>query len=756
MSNNLDYELIESSLENFSEVESYYSEYGKIIRKVKYRNKDNPSDKTFRTYYQNPLGNSDRQLFNLQQQDFTVRQWDANPDLGERPDVPLYNQPDIEAADTDEVILICEGEGDAKATRNLGFVSTTNYDGAGKWQERYTEALEGRPVALMQDEDESGVKHCLNAAKALYGRASSVRIIRLPNLPNKGDVRDWIADQSSRGHSSKEIAHKLRKIIAATPKWSPLIVADGNLIEMIDKSERELRDRLSGVYVRGNSLVRAVRSELPAAHNGKTTSVRMMALDAISLMETMGRFIVFKKAKRVKKVGEDGSEQFVTQYLPTDPPHRVAAALLAPGRDAKLPTLAGVISCPTLRQDGSILDKAGFDDATGLLVVDPLELPADMPATPSKADAIAALEKLKALLTGFDYVGDGSRSAGLSLLMTPVLRPTMEVAPIHVINAPAAGSGKSFHADITAAIMSGERAPVTAAGWSSEELEKRLAGPLLEGAQFQVIDNVNGELSGEFLCQAVERPLLTLRRLGSSDQHIIRNKTALAATGIGITVSGDMVRRALLISLDPNSEKPEQRKFDSNPLKMVMADRPGYVAAILTIVRAYILAGRPGKLDPLGSFGEWSDNIRSSLVWLGEDDPLKSMEVARKSDDKLNIFRAFVSAWWECEGAPCGKETVGLRSADLMERWTNDFRLERNDLIGEALAAYDRNERFRDALNAFGSNSRDQLSKISLGKALSKKQNAIVDGLKLISEYDSDKHVNVWKLKSLNTEPIAA
>ena len=57
-----------------------------------------------------------------------------------------------------------------------------------------------------------------------------------------------------------------------------------------------------------------------------------------------------------------------------------------------------------------------------------------------------------------------------------------------------------------------------------------------------------------------------------------------------------------------------------------MADRGKYIAACLTICRAYIAAGRPGKLNRLASFGGWSDTVRSALVWLGEADPVKSMD----------------------------------------------------------------------------------------------------------------------------------
>jgi|ERR1700722_9782726 len=40
------------------------------------------------------------------------------------------------------------------------------------------------------------------------------------------------------------------------------------------------------------------------------------------------------------------------------------------------------------------------------------------------------------------------------------------------------------------------------------------------------------------------------------------------------------------------------------------------VSACLMIARASIEEGKPGKLNPIASFRDWSDLVRSALVWL--------------------------------------------------------------------------------------------------------------------------------------------
>ena len=179
---------------------------------------------------------------------------------------------------------------------------------------------------------------------------------------------------------------------------------------------------------------------------------------------------------------------------------------------------------------------------------------------------------------------------------------------------------------------------------NEDETEKRIAGLLLDASPIASIDNVNGELGGDLLCQALTQPQVRIRRLGGSDLAEIECRTTLFATGNGLRVRGDMVRRTLLCSLDAGVERPELRAFGTDPVDTVLSDRGAYVAAALTLVRAFMLSGAP-RLRPLGSFRAWSDTVRSALVWLGCADPCETMETAREEDPELEQLRALMAAW---------------------------------------------------------------------------------------------------------------
>ena len=91
-----------------------------------------------------------------------------------------------------ERIYIPEGEKDCRTLRKFGLVGTTNAMGAGKWSPDYNQYFAGKRVIIFPDNDEPGRKHAIQVAENLLLVAKSVRIVQLPDLPEKGDVTDWV------------------------------------------------------------------------------------------------------------------------------------------------------------------------------------------------------------------------------------------------------------------------------------------------------------------------------------------------------------------------------------------------------------------------------------------------------------------------------------------------------------------------------------------------------------------------------------
>jgi len=98
----------------------------------------------------------------------------------------------IEAVRKGEIVFVVEGEKDVDNLRKLGLVATTNHGGAKKWKPYYSDYLIGADVVIIPDNDKPGREHAERVAQSLVGKAKSIRMLELPNLPPKGDVSDWL------------------------------------------------------------------------------------------------------------------------------------------------------------------------------------------------------------------------------------------------------------------------------------------------------------------------------------------------------------------------------------------------------------------------------------------------------------------------------------------------------------------------------------------------------------------------------------
>lgn len=420
----------------------------------------------------------------------------------------------------------------------------------------------------------------------------------------------------------------------------PIRIVAGDIDLTATAGENALIASGMPVYRRGTQLVRPTSHVVPASGSPTTVAVGLDTITHPSLIDILNQAVGWEKYNARTR-----------SWRPCNPAPNVAAVILSRAPISRLPSIAGVITTPTLRPDGSVLLDAGYDAATRLYhVPDPGLRMQPLPEKPTRLDADRALDTLGRLLDEFPFVGDADRTVALSAIVTAVVRGVMPVAPMHAFRATAAGSGKSYLADIISLIASGQLCPVMAVSVKEEETEKRLVGLLLAGFPIISLDNVNGELGGDLLCQAIERPLIRARPLGGSDILEIENHAMILANGNAVRVKGDMTRRTLLSTLDAKVERPELRSFSSDPAKAIVQDRGRYVGACLIIVRAYLAAGKPGLLSPLASFEEWSSWVRSALVWLGCADPVASMELAREDDPELSEHREVLA----CLEAVCG------------------------------------------------------------------------------------------------------
>jgi hypothetical protein len=112
-------------------------------------------------------------------------------------------------------VYVAEGEKDVLALEAAGFAATTNPGGAGKWLPEYGRYLAGAAVVVVADKDGPGRNHAQDVAAKLYGIASSVKVIELPDLAGRPvkDAADYFADGGT--------AADLDALAEAAPPWTP-------------------------------------------------------------------------------------------------------------------------------------------------------------------------------------------------------------------------------------------------------------------------------------------------------------------------------------------------------------------------------------------------------------------------------------------------------------------------------------------------------------------------------------------------------
>jgi hypothetical protein len=407
------------------------------------------------------------------------------------------------------------------------------------------------------------------------------------------------------------------------------------LVAQVEQAERLVATAKREIYQRGPEVVRPLFGDATRVMGQQmlpTRSIQLFPVDQHFLREVFDAVAQFYKFDgRTKK------------WHPIAPPLDITRHSLSRAGQWPYPLIRGCIGTPSVRPDGSILATPGYDPVTQLYLFDPPPM-APVPNRPSKDEAAASLRLLERLLTGFPFVGPSDLAAGLSGLITPVVRALMKVAPMHAYSANLPGSGKSYLADVDAVLATGRPMPVFAMGKTLYENEVRLGSAVLSGRALWSIDNLRVPLAGEQLCQVIERPAPLVRVLGKSELVETTNGFCCYATGNNLEIHEDAIRRVVSARLDARMEFPEDRVFAFDPVRIILEDRGRYVRAALIVIRAFLESGA-ATLPPLASFEEWSNTVRSALVWLGHADPLESMRASRLEDPQRILFASLIEAW---------------------------------------------------------------------------------------------------------------
>ncbi|WP_197488524.1 hypothetical protein [Methylomonas koyamae] len=482
------------------------------------------------------------------------------------------------------------------------------------------------------------------------------------------------------------------EISAARMKATIRIMA-GEIHRVVDAAERELAQSHRH-YQRGGLIVTIVTD--PGTRETRVQEVTQPGLvRALAGAATWERF-----------------DARAEDWVRTDPPARHAGVLFDSPSYPHLPVLNGLARQPYLRPDGSLMTKPGYDAATGMFSVFNTRDFA-VPIQPTRIEAEAALAVLIDTLAKFSFATPTDQAAALAAILTAVLRPCLTVAPMFHVKAHMPGSGKSYLCALMTAFATPQRGTPTTFPGDDEECRKLLLAELLRAPAVVEFDNLTGDLvAHKSLCTALTAEFICGRILGVSKTATVSTRTLFISSGNNVGPIQDMTRRCVTIHLDPGCEIPASRNFKRPHLiHDVLRERGRFVSAALTIVRAWIVAGRP-KTDckPLGNYDEWSDLCCQPLLWLGCADPVASVFEAMTEDPDRETLARLLSAWQAVFGNTAAMVREAIHKSEL---------------------AFEDHQELREVLDDIA-NERGEINRRKLGRWIKRHAGRIVDGKRFV------------------------
>lgn len=406
--------------------------------------------------------------------------------------------------------------------------------------------------------------------------------------------------------------------------------------------------KAGGLFHRGQRLVHIVTEGRPASKLKRPEGApHIAAVHVHHLRERIAAAAKFYKL--VPQKNSPNPHAPIFDKVPVHVPIWCPQAIHSRGTWQEIPYLQGVVTTPVLREDGSILDRAGYDPASGIFLFAQSTFPS-IPMNPSEAQAREALESLREVFCDFPFAKAVHEAANLAAVLTPFVRSAMAgPAPLFNYDANVRGAGKTLGADAVGIIATGRPLARMPQAPNDEEEEKRLAGIAQDGDAIVLIDNITRPLGSGALDAILTSTRWKPRILGKTGNPEFEVKTTFLATSNNVQLVGDIARRTLHIRLCSATDHPEDRKDFRHPalLQWVTENHPRLAVAALTVLRAYVVAGRPMiGITPWGSFEEWSRWVREPIVWLLGVDPMHTREeLESHSNIESGALQGLVDGW---------------------------------------------------------------------------------------------------------------
>lgn len=561
--------------------------------------------------------------------------------------IPLYRLPELrEAVAAGRRVFVPEGEKDVETLRALGLDATTNYGGADGWKASYADELAGAEVLVLPDNDPPGEKHAEAVVRSLRGKASAARVLRLPGLPPKGDVSDWVA----AGRTREDL-----EVLAADLLADPVV----SNIEPDDEDEGGDDDGDGRAPSCAAQLIAEARKAL-LFHDERGDGYAAFTDSSVRrVMKVRGSDFGGELSRRFARA--HGYQKAANGEAIASARNVVEALARNEGEEHRLNTRFAQHEGAVWIDMADVRWRAIRVDASGWEIVEmPPLLFRRFPHMRPLPEPVRGGD-LSRLFAPF-ALGEAER-----VLMTcyAVTIPLADIPRCALIAHGPQGSGKST-------LLKMLLGTIDPTGIDDLDLggEPREIAQLLDQHAFAFFDNIVkvSDAAARLLCKASTGGGFEKRKLYTDEESVIQTfKRAVAISAINIpTHAPDLLDRTLLIGLD--RIPPDRRKREADLWRDFEEARPAILGGLLDALSAAMRV-YPGLVLPelprMADFAAWGAAVAEAL--------------RLKVGDRQGAA-AFLSAYTE----NVGRQTEEVLESDPVARAVRDFAIERGTWTGTA------------------------------------------------------------------------
>ena len=353
-----------------------------------------------------------------------------------------------------------------------------------------------------------------------------------------------------------------------------------------------------------------------------------------------------RRARWVEITKSEDDVRFVDKF----PPLAVMQDMLVEPR-RPLPVLQRIVEAPVFGSEGTLQTSPGYHEGSqNVYYANELELKAV-----SKKPSLYEIEEakkwiLEELFGEFPFASKSDQLHAVAAMMGPFVREMIKgPTSLHLVVAPSPGTGKSLLADALTIPATDRTASTLTEGGPEEEWRKKITAILMTAPPFVLIDNVRQKIDSPSLAAALTSMRWEDRLLGRSEIISLPVQTTWLATGNNPSLTTEMARRTMRIRLDAKVARPWQGQEFRHPnlRKWAVEHQNELVWSILTLIQAWVVAGKPAGDYDLGQYESWAAVMGGTFDVIKLAGFLHNLDgLYEVADEETAQWEGFVSEWW--------------------------------------------------------------------------------------------------------------